>query len=98
LPVGANLAVPANCLFPVLSLLGVLFAYREQNEAAVPLASVMLFFPLIFYITHSSSRYRHPIDPVMVVLSVYALAYSVTHVLKRFSGLHARIPATNTTD
>ena len=70
----------------------------EQNEAAVPLASVMLFFPLIFYITHSSSRYRHPIDPVMLVLAVYAVAYPVTHLLKRFSGLHARIPATNTTD
>jgi 4-amino-4-deoxy-L-arabinose transferase-like glycosyltransferase len=98
LPGGTNLAVAANCIFPALSLLGVLFAYREENEAAVPLASVMLFFPLIFYITHSSSRYRHPIDPVMLVLAVYALAYPVTHLLKRFSGLYARIPATNTTD
>jgi 4-amino-4-deoxy-L-arabinose transferase-like glycosyltransferase len=98
LPVGANLAVAATCVFPALSLLGVLFAYREQNEAAGPLASVMLFFPLVFYITHSSSRYRHPIDPVMLVLAVYALSYSVTHVLKRSSRLHVRIPATNTTD
>jgi hypothetical protein len=75
-----------------------LLAYRSHNEAAVPLASVMLFFPLIFYITHSSSRYRHPIDPVMLVLAVYAVAYPVTLLLKRSSGLHARIPATNTTD
>jgi hypothetical protein len=97
-PLKVKLIIFGDSVFPLLSLMGILFAYREQNEAAVPLASVMLFFPLIFYITHSSSRYRHAIDPVMVVLSVYALAYSVTHVLKRFSGLHARIPATNTTD
>jgi hypothetical protein len=79
-------------VFPLLSLMGILFAYREQNEAAVPLASVMLFFPLIFYITHSSSRYRHPIDPVMLVLAVYAVAYPVTYLLKRSSSLNS-IPA-----
>lgn len=98
LPVGANLTVAANCVLPALSLLGVLFAYRKHNEAALPLASVVLFFPLIFYITHSSSRYRHPIDPVMLVVAVYALAYPVTLLLKRFSRTRARIPATNTTD
>jgi hypothetical protein len=97
-PLQVKLIIFGDSVFPLLSLMGVLFAYRSNNEAAGPLASVMLFFPLIFYITHSSSRYRHPIDPVMLVLAVYALAYPVTHLLKRFSGLHARIPATNTTD
>ena len=75
-----------------------MFAYREQNEAALPLASVMLFFPLIFYLTHSSGRYRHPIDPIMLVLAVYGLAYPVIYWLKRFSSLEARIPAARTTD
>ncbi len=97
-PLKVKLIIFGDSVFPLLSLMGVLFAYRSNNEAAGPLASVMLFFPLIFYITHSSSRYRHPIDPVMVVLAVYAVAYSATHVLKRFSSLHVRIPATNTTD
>jgi 4-amino-4-deoxy-L-arabinose transferase-like glycosyltransferase len=97
-PLQVKLIIFGDSVFPLLSLVGILFAFREQNEAAVPLASVMLFFPLIFYITHSSSRYRHPIDPVMLVLAVYAAAYAVTQLLKRFSGLHARIPAARTTD
>lgn len=98
LPPGARLTVAANCVFLALSLLGISFAYREQNEAVTPLAAVMLFFPLVFYITHSSSRYRHPIDPVMLVLAVYAVGYQVTYLLKRFSGLDVRIPAADSTD
>jgi 4-amino-4-deoxy-L-arabinose transferase-like glycosyltransferase len=93
-----RLSIFGNCVFPLLSLLGVLFAYREQNEAGLPLALVMLFFPLVFYITHSSSRYRHPMDPIMVVLAVYALAHPLSHLLRRHSGFHARIPAAHTTD
>ena len=97
-PVDVKLGILGNCVFPVLSLLGALFAYREQNETALPLALVMIFFPLVFYITHASTRYRHPMDPVMLVLAVYALAYPVTYLLKRFSSLGARIPASHTTD
>jgi 4-amino-4-deoxy-L-arabinose transferase-like glycosyltransferase len=97
-PLQVKLIVVGNCLFPLLSLFGVMFAYREHNESALPLAMVMLFFPLLFYLTHSSGRYRHPIDPIMLVLAVYGLAYPVVHWLKRFSSLEARIPAARTTD
>lgn len=94
-----KLTIAANCVFPLLSLFGALFAYREENEAVPALALVLLFFPLVFYITHSSSllRYRHPMDPVMLVLAVYGLAYPVNYVL-RHSRLETRIPATDTTD
>ena len=27
-----------------------------------------LIFPLVYYICHTSPRYRHPIDPVMAIL------------------------------
>lgn len=93
-----KLSIVGNCLFPVLSFAGVLLVYRQRNEIAVPFASVMLFFPLVFYITHTSPRYRHPMDPIMLILSVYALAYAVIYLRKRFSGLEARIPASHTTD
>jgi 4-amino-4-deoxy-L-arabinose transferase-like glycosyltransferase len=93
-----KLIVLGNCLFPLLSLLGALFAYREQNEAVLPLALVMFFFPLVFYITHASTRYRHPMDPVMLILAVYALAYPARHLFRRFSTVEACIPAAHTTD
>jgi hypothetical protein len=93
-----KLGIVGNCVFPLLSLLGVLLAYRQRNEIAVPFAAVMLFFPLIFYITHTSSRYRHPMDPLMLILAVYALAYPVIYWRKRLSGLEMRIAASHTTD
>jgi len=40
----------------------------------------MLFFPVTYYITHSAVRYRHPIDPVMTILAVYAAAYAYEKV------------------
>jgi 4-amino-4-deoxy-L-arabinose transferase-like glycosyltransferase len=87
-----------NCLFPFLTLLGALFAYRRRNEAVIPLAAVMIFFPLIFYITHTEFRYRHPMDPIMLVLATYGFAYPLSQLLKHLSGLQARIPASHTTD
>jgi hypothetical protein len=87
-----------DCAFPLLSLAGMLIAYRQRNETAVPFASVMLFFPVVFYITHTSLRYRHPIDPILLVLAVYALANPVTHLFKQFSDIEAGIPASHSTD
>jgi 4-amino-4-deoxy-L-arabinose transferase-like glycosyltransferase len=97
-PLQVKLIVVGNCLFPLLALLGALFAYREQNKVALPLALVLLFFPLVFYITHASTRYRHPMDPVMLVLAVYGLAYSANYLLKRFSSVETRVPVSHTTD
>jgi len=97
-PLQVKLIMVGNCVFALLSLLGALFAYREQNEAALPLALLMLLFPLLSYFTHASTRYRHPMDPIMLVLAVYALAYAGAYLLKRFSGLESRqvIRLTNT--
>jgi len=95
-----KLIVLGECLFPLLSLLGVLFAYREQNGAAVPLGLVMLLFPIVFYITHASTsaRYRHPMEPVMLILAVYGLVYPMTRLAKRRSGVDAQFRAAQTTD
>jgi hypothetical protein len=30
--------------------------------------------PLVYYVTHASLRYRHPIDPILLMLTAIALA------------------------
>ena len=60
-------------LFPLLTLVGALLAYRQRNPHAFPLAAVLLFFPLVYYVTHTSLRYRHPMEPVMTVLAAFTL-------------------------
>jgi len=71
-----------NCLFSLLSFVGALFAYRARSEAAMPFASVMLMFPVVFYVTHTSGRYRYPMDPMMAILAVFAFAYPLAELVK----------------
>jgi hypothetical protein len=64
-----------NCLLSLLCLLGALYAYRARHPDAAPFALVLLIFPSIFYVTHSSLRYRFPMDPIMLVLAASAVAH-----------------------
>jgi hypothetical protein len=78
----ASLALKAsfvsNSAFALFSLLGILFAYRSKRDATTAMALVLLVFPLVFYLTRTSLRYRYPMDPVMEVLATYAIAYPLT--------------------
>ena len=60
-----------------------MFAYRMRHPLAFLYATVPLVFPLIFYLTHSSLRYRFPIDPIMMVLAAYGVANLVSLVRGR---------------
>jgi 4-amino-4-deoxy-L-arabinose transferase-like glycosyltransferase len=79
-PLYARASMVWNCLFSLLSLCGVLFAYRARKEAADPFAMVLLVFPVLFYITHPSLRYRFPMDPLMQLLVAFAVVYPVSHL------------------
>ena len=39
---------------------------------------VLLIFPLVFYLTHSSLRYRFPMDPIMLILAAGAVAHLIS--------------------
>jgi hypothetical protein len=80
----ASLSVKAvmtfNCLLSLLSLLGVLYAHRSRHPDAAPYGMVLLIFPLVFYLTHSSQRYRFPMDPIVVVLAAGSVAHLISFV------------------
>jgi 4-amino-4-deoxy-L-arabinose transferase-like glycosyltransferase len=68
--------LPNALLYTVVSLLafaGVYRAIRERRELVIPLLIPLVFFPVVYYLTHSEVRYRHPIDPVVVVFMASAL-------------------------
>jgi 4-amino-4-deoxy-L-arabinose transferase-like glycosyltransferase len=68
--------VPNIIVCSVLSLLaflGLRRAIQHGLPSWIPFAIVMLCFPLVYYITHADVRYRHPIDPVIVLLAVYGV-------------------------
>ncbi len=66
--------------FSLAAFLGWLLARRADPLQTLPLSAAMLLFPATYYITHSAMRYRHPIDPVMTVLAVYAAAWAYARV------------------
>jgi hypothetical protein len=75
--------IVANCTYSLLALLGALLALHSQNSSAAPLATVLMVYPIVFYITHTGLRYRFPIDPLMVVFAVYAVASALSLASRR---------------
>jgi hypothetical protein len=58
-------------LISLLAWTGLIRAIHDGRDGAVPLVILVVCFPLIYYITHPEIRFRHPIDPVVVILLVY---------------------------
>jgi hypothetical protein len=67
-----------NVLAAAGALAGVLILWRTGDPYAVPLAVFPLIFPLVYYLALAPPRYRHPIDPELLLLS----ALSITHLSK----------------
>jgi hypothetical protein len=57
----------------VLALLGLRRAFRQGFGLGMPFAIALFFFPAVYYVTHPEDYYRRPIDPIFVVLAVYAI-------------------------
>ena len=51
----------------------ILPAFRSSREAVLPYLLVVGFYPVVFYLTHPTIRYRHIIDPEVVVLAALGL-------------------------
>ncbi len=73
-------------LLTFLTMLGLTLAIRDRKEGALLLGSLLLLYPLVYYGTLVHFRYRHPVEPIMVILSVYA-------VQKTFFGEKDRFPS-----
>jgi hypothetical protein len=66
--------IPFCSALTLLAGLGLLKAFRTGVPQTVPYAIVIFVFPLIYYFTSPEFYYRRPIDPLLVVLAVYALS------------------------
>jgi 4-amino-4-deoxy-L-arabinose transferase-like glycosyltransferase len=78
-----------NYLAPFGALLGMLVLVAKKSSYAIPLIAFPLVFPLLYYVTHTSLRYRHPIDPVVLLLGVIGVSGTLEFLARRFR----RVPA-----
>ncbi len=60
-------------LISLLAFAGLYAAVRANWSDAIPLVIPVVFFPIVYYLTHQDVRFRHPIDPVIVILAVYGV-------------------------
>lgn len=58
----------------VLAWWGVGRVIRVRKPAAFLFAALLMAYPAIYYITFPHLRYRHPIEPVMLILAVYVIS------------------------
>ena len=89
-PMGAGrIYVWYTTMFSLFAFAGSIVALSTNPRESLPLVFCLLLFPIPYYITHSSLRYRHPIDPVMAILVVLALSRSFV----LFRRPHKTLPA-----
>jgi 4-amino-4-deoxy-L-arabinose transferase-like glycosyltransferase len=55
----------------VCGLLGLALAWRRRTPAAGLMIWAFLLLPLVYYGVAAHARFRHPLEPLMVVLGVY---------------------------
>jgi 4-amino-4-deoxy-L-arabinose transferase-like glycosyltransferase len=58
-------------LFSALALAGIAGAIRDGRDSVIPLLIPLLLFPLVYYVTHADIRFRHPVDPEVVIFAAY---------------------------
>jgi hypothetical protein len=56
----------------IAALCGIVVLLWRHSVYAFPLAVFPAIFPFLYYVTHTSLRYRHPIDPVVLLLDAIA--------------------------
>jgi hypothetical protein len=76
-----------NYALTVLMLFGLLGARRSLSLDSLPLLNAIALFPVVYYVTHTTPRYRHPIDPMIVLLAAYAAVSGASYIGRRIAFL-----------
>jgi hypothetical protein len=60
-------------LAALFAFAGLLLTFRRKNRYRWLLAPFLLIYPLPYYLVNPFPRYKHPIEPVMLILIVYVI-------------------------
>jgi hypothetical protein len=73
-----RIVILCNAILTIGTTIGALLLARSKNPFAFPLVVFPALFPVIYYVTHPSLRYRHPIDPILIFLTAFAAAATLS--------------------
>ncbi len=63
-----------NLLAAFGAVAGIVLLFRSHSIYAFPLAAGPIVFPFAYYLTLALPRYRHPIDPALMLLTAVAIS------------------------
>jgi len=66
----------------ILMLAGIRRALYTETMNTIPLLAVLVCYPLVFYVAHAATEYRHPIDPIVVIFIGVLIARSQEEPLR----------------
>ena len=78
-----GLSQARNLIFLASSVLGIgglILVIKRRVHGAFLFATLVISYPVVYYITASTTRYRHPIDPGLTVLGVFLVWSLLTRV------------------
>jgi hypothetical protein len=75
-----------NMLAAAGALAGVFAMWRVKSPYVLPLAVFPVVFPLVYYLALAPPRYRHPIDPELLLLTAVAITHLPKYKKRPLSG------------
>jgi hypothetical protein len=66
-------------LFTIGGFMGLALMLRHDRKAALPLLSILLIYPAVYYLLYADFRYRYPIYQFSVLLTSYAVWRFAAH-------------------
>jgi hypothetical protein len=79
----ARISLLANAFAAFGTFIGIALLVIRKNSFAFPVAAFPAFLPCIYYFTHASLRYRHPADPVLLLLTALSLVAAYNWLTQR---------------
>jgi hypothetical protein len=62
---------------------GLVVTIRRHMPGAFLFTTLLIFYPLMYYITFPQPRYRHPIEPEMLILAVLTVWAAIIRLRAR---------------
>jgi hypothetical protein len=70
-PVGEYIRELDYCFFSITGCLGLLLSLKRCIPAAGLFASAFVLLPLVYYFVTAAARFRHPLEPLIAIFTVY---------------------------
>ena len=77
-----NLRRPLFALSSILAFMGLVIGWRRKLPGIVLFTILLVFPPLPYYLTHGENRYRHPIEPEIMLLAAYTVVTAIEYFRK----------------